>query len=134
MLVALPTPTWFHLEMLAVEMSLGPASQAVDFTVQEKAREGAGRRQAGINGQLFILLQLHLHRHHFIKEGTPLSSSPTMGREGSQGNRAFESEPIQLGGKLSFGWHGPALPQAVGGGLVKVGPGLWAWRGRSPPT
>lgn len=30
---------WFHVEMLAVEMSLGPASQAVDFTVQEKARQ-----------------------------------------------------------------------------------------------
>lgn len=81
----------------------------------------------------FISFQLHLHRHHFIKERTPPLLSPTMGREESQGIRAFESEPAQPFGKLSSGWHGLAPAPDCGWGLVSAGPGVWAQRDKFPP-
>lgn len=107
---ALPTPQWSHLKVLAVERSLSPASQAVDFTAQEEARQGAGRRCAGVNDQLFFLSSYICITIISLKKGHlphPLPSS-TMGREGSRGNRAFESEPTQLWGKPSSSQHGPA--------------------------
>lgn len=104
------------------------------FTVQEKARQKGSWQETGINGQLFTLLQSHLHCHHFIKERAPPLPCPPPWEGRRLWVTVFESEPTELWEKLSSGWHRLAPAPGCGWGPSQGGARGLGSEGQVPPT